>query len=189
MNKNWLVTVGLLVCVVAAITLVAEAAEEEEKDKKKSEFYYATAISGGNMIRLTIIINSYTPDEEVRALAETLKTNGPDALSKALEKTDRGDIAAGDQLGNTINVARTFQTDKGRVIRLLLNRPIGFLEAARRGRSMDYEFSLVELLVDEKGKGSGVMVPAAKILFNKEGQLDIENYGVSPVRVTNVERR
>ncbi|MGH9811918.1 MAG: hypothetical protein ACRD4T_02165, partial [Candidatus Acidiferrales bacterium] len=129
------------------------------------------------------------PDEEVQALAETLKTNGPDALSKALEKTDRGDIAAGDQLGNTINVARTFQTEKGRGIRLLLNRPIAFLEAARRGRSMDYEFSLVELVVDEKGKGSGVMVPAAKVFFNKEGQLEIENYGTSPTRVTNVERR
>jgi len=188
MSKKWQMSVGLLLCCAVA-TLPVQSQEKKDKDKKKNEFYYATAITSGTMVRLTIIINSYTPDEEVRALAETLKTNGPDALSKALEKTDRGDIAAGDQLGNTINVARTFQTDKGRVIRLLLNRPIGFLEAARRGRSMDYEFSLVELLVDEKGKGSGVMVPAAKILFNKEGQLDIENYGVSPVRVTNVERR
>lgn len=188
MNRTWQTTVGLLLCVSAA-ALLAQAAEKDEKEKKKSEFYYATAITGGTMIRLTIIINSYTPDEEVQPLAETLKTNGPEALSKALEKMDRGDIAAGDQLGNTINVARTFQTDKGRVIRLLLNRPIGFLEAARRGRSMDYEFSLVELLVDEKGKGSGVMVPAAKIMFNKEGQLDIENYGTSPVRITSVQRR
>jgi len=188
MSRKWQMSVGLLLCCAVA-TLLAQSDEKKDKDKKKNEFYYATAITSGTMVRLTIIINSYTPDEEVRALAETLKTNGPDALSKALEKTDRGDIAAGDRLGNTINVARTFQTDKGRVIRLLLNRPIGFLEAARRDRSMDYEFSLVELLVDEKGKGSGVMVPAAKILFNKEGQLDIENYGVSPVRVTNVERR
>lgn len=188
MNKKRQMTVGLLLF-LAATTLQAQAAEEKDKEKKKSEFYYATAITGGAMVRLTIIINSYTPDEDVQPLAETLKTNGPDALAKALEKTDRGEIAAGDQLGNTINVARTFQTDKGRVIRLLLNRPIGFLEAARRGRSMEYEFGLVELVVDEKGKGSGVMVPAAKILFTKEGQLDIENYGTSPVRVTNVQRR
>ncbi|MGH9812891.1 MAG: hypothetical protein ACRD4T_07115, partial [Candidatus Acidiferrales bacterium] len=101
MNKNWLVTFGLLLC-IAATTLLVRAAEEKDKGKKKSEFYYATAITSGRMVRLTIIINSYTPDEEVQALAETLKTNGPDALSKALEKTDRGDIAAGDQLGNTI---------------------------------------------------------------------------------------
>jgi hypothetical protein len=188
MNKKWSMTCGLLLC-VAATALLVQAVEEKEKEKKKSEFYYATAIANGNMVRLTIIINSYTPDEEVQTLAETLKTNGPDALAKALEKTDRGQIAAGDQLGNTINVARTFQTDKGRAIRLLLNRPIGFLEAARRGRSMDYEFGLVELVVDEKGKGSGVMVPAAKLFFNEKGELDIENYGISPTRVTNVERR
>lgn len=186
MSRKWVMTVGLLLsCTVA--TLPAQSAEKDKE--KKNEFYYATAIANGNMVRLTIIINSYTPDEDVPPLAETLKTEGPDALAKALEKVDRGDIAAGDQLGNTINVARTFQTDKGRVIRLLLNRPIGFLEAARRGRSMDYEFGLVELIVDEKGKGSGVMVPAAKIMFNKEGQLDIENYGISPVRITNVQRR
>ena len=192
MNKKWQVAVGLFLCCAVA-TLLVQSAESEKDKKKKGETYTATAMvtsgaAGGSMVSLTIYINSYTSDEEVLQLAQTLKDKGPDALAKALDKTERGRLAPVGRVGNDINVSRTFQTEKGRVIRLLMNRPIGFVELRRSGRSTDYEFSLIELLVDEKGKGEGVALAAAKIKFNKENQLEVENYGQSPVRITNVQR-
>ncbi len=191
MNNKWQVMIGLFLCSTAAALLLQSAEAEKEKEKKKSETYSATAIvTGGRsgMVSLTIIINSYTSDEEALQLAEILKTKGPDALAKAVDKTERGRIAPVGRLGNDVNVARSFQTEKGRVIRLLMNRPIGFLELRRGGRSTNYEFGILELLLDEKGEGSGVALGAAKIKFNEKNQLEVENYGTSPIRITNVHR-
>ncbi len=191
MNNKWQVMIGLFLCGAVSSLLLQSAEATKDKEKKKSETYSATAIvtSGvSGMVSLTITIDSYTSDEEALQLAEILKTKGPDALAKAIDKTDRGRIAPVGRLGNDINVARTFQTEKGRVIRLLMDRPIGFLELRRGGRSTDYEFGIVELLLDEKGEGSGVALGAAKIKFNEKNQLEVENYGTSPIRITNVHR-
>ena len=41
----------------------------------------------------------------------------------------------------------------------------------------DYEFGVIQMLVDEKGKGEGSAIAAARIKFDKEGVLIIESYG------------
>ena len=180
----------LVVCVASCLLLQTSAQEKgKEKKKKQREEYTATAIvtgPGASMISFSIMIDSFTPDEEVARLAEILKSQGPDALAKEVDKTQRGRVAAVGRIGNDINVARAFQTEKGRVIRLLSNRPLGFLELRRGGRSVDYEFSIIELILNQKGEGQGVAIGAAKIKFNKENQLEIEQYGTYTTRVTNV---
>jgi len=70
----------------------------------------------------------------------------------------------------------------------VMNRSLGFVELRQGGRSRDYQFSVIELIVNEKGEGEGVALTAAKISFNKENQLEVENYGQSPIRITNVRR-
>lgn len=182
----------LLAVIVASCLLLPASAQEEKKDKKKQrEEYTATAIvtgGGAAMVSLSFLIDSFTPDEEVLKLAEILKSQGPDGLAKAIDKSQRGRIAPVARIGNDINIARSFQTEKGRVIRLVSNRPLGFLELRAGGRSTDYQFSVVELILNEKGEGEGVALAAAKIKFNKDNQLEVENYGRDPIRITNVRR-
>jgi len=181
----------VLVCALGTLLLQATAGEKKDKEKKQREEYNATAlVTGGraSMVSLSILIDSFTPDDEVLKLAEILKSQGPDALAKAIDKTRRGRIAPVGRIGNDINVARSFQTEKGRVIRLVSNRPLGFLELRHGGRSVDYQFSVIELLLNEKGEGQGVAIGAAKIKFNKEGQLEIEQLGTYTTRITNVHR-
>ena len=185
-------SIMLAVMVASCLLLPASAQEEKEKKaKKQREEYSATAIVTGGaagMVSLSIMIDSFTPDEEVLKLAEILKSQGPDALAKAIDKTQRGRIAPVGRIGNDINVARSFQTEKGRVIRLVSNRPLGFLELRRGGRSTDYQFSVLEIIFDEKGEGQGVAIGAAKIKFNKENQLEVEQLGTYTTRITNVRR-
>jgi len=179
----------VLGCTVATLLLPAA---EKEKEKKEREEYSATAIvasgPGASVVSFTIRIDSFTPDEEVLKLAEILKSQGPQELAKAVEKTERGRIAPVGRIGNDINVARSFQTEKGRVIRLFLNRPLGFLELRHAGRSLEYQFSVIELILNDKGEGEGVAVGAAKIRFNEKNELEIESYGQSATRITNVHR-
>jgi len=186
-------SVLLAIIVASCLLLPASAQDEKEKKEKKKqrEEYTATAIvtgPGASMISFSILIDSFTPDEEVLKLAEILKSQGPDALAKAIDKTQRGRIAPVGRIGNDINVARSFQTEKGRVIRLVSNRPLGFMELRRGGRSVDYEFSLIELILDEKGEGQGVAIGAAKIKFNKDNQLEVEQLGTYTTRITNIRR-
>jgi len=191
MKTKWNMIAGLLLC--CAVAALLAQSEDKKKEKKKPEEYSATAIvssggAAGSMVQLSIRIDSLTPDEEVLQLAKILKDQGPDALAKALDKTERGRISPVARVGNDINVARAFQTEKGRLIRLVMNRSLGFIELRQGGRSRDYQFSVIELLVNEKGEGEGVALAAAKISFNKENQLEVENYGQSPIRITNVRR-
>ena len=58
-------------------------------------------------------------------------------------------------------------------------------------RSQDYPFTYIEVILDSAGKGSGTLIPAAKIYFDKEhgNQVDIENFGIYPARLGGVQLR
>jgi hypothetical protein len=59
-------------------------------------------------------------------------------------------------------------------------------ETRNMTRSRDYPFGLAFLEVDSKGKGTGVMYIGCKIKFNKQEQIEIESYGIAPLRLMNV---
>ena len=192
MRKKQTLLLALALALASHLQLPAQEKKEKEQ-KRKPEEYSATAIvtsggAAGSMVQLNIRINSLTPDEEALQYARLLKEQGPDELAKALDKVERGRIAPVARVGNDISIARAFQTEKGRLIRLVMNRSLGFLELRHGGRSTDYQFSVIELLVNEKGEGEGMALAAAKISFNKENQLEVENYGQAPIRITNVRR-
>jgi hypothetical protein len=42
------------------------------------------------------------------------------------------------------------------------------------------------LNVDKTGKGTGTLAPECKIKFNKNSELEIENFGQKPFRLANV---
>jgi hypothetical protein len=64
---------------------------------------------------------------------------------------------------------------------------MSFVELRNQPRSTDYEFLLIEIRLDKDGKGQGKLAGAAKIDFNKESNtVEIENYGIEPVRLTQV---
>ena len=132
-------------------------------------------------------VKEYTSDEEVERLARVLIEEGPDDLRREMEKLDVGWIRIGDRLGYPISIARSFDTPQGRVIRFATDRPIAFIEARNLLRTMDYPFGIIELRLDDKGKGAGRVIAAAQLEFNNEGQLEIESFGLEPFRITSAE--
>jgi len=55
------------------------------------------------------------------------------------------------------------------------------------GRSTDYPFGYLQVKLNEKGEGTGQIMAAAKIKFNKkEGRYEIESYGNQYIKATNV---
>lgn len=138
----------------------------------------------------TLIIDSYTPDNEVMGITRTLKDGGQDALMKSIGSQKRGTIQVGTGLGQDLNAIWVSVGEEGeRRITALSRRWIGVFEARRGTRSVDYPYTYIELFVDENGKGDGGLIPAAKVRTIGDKTIEVENFGIYPARLTNVKRR
>ena len=181
-------TVVALLCAASA-----GAEKKDKKDKKKVEHFAATVMGtggtvGGRSMGVDIRIKEYTSDEEVRRLATILKESGPEALRREMEKLDVGQISPTGRLGTPIAVARSHETENGRIVNIVTARYLSFLELYRSGRSRDYPFGIVSMQLNEKEKGLGNVIVAAKIKFDDENQLIIESLGNQYVQLSNVRK-
>lgn len=186
--KRWAqVVLVLILCATAAAPAGAD-----EKPKSKKEVYSATvyaARGGASSVSITMYIDDYTTDAELHEIVQALKTGGQDAALKAMDKVkpQKGRVAVVGRTGNDVAIIRSRPAGNGkRRVILVSERPMSMFEARQGTRSKDYLFGVIELLLDEKGKGSGSGLTAAKIWFNKKGELEIEHLGIEPVRLMNV---
>jgi len=137
----------------------------------------------------TLTIEGSTSDEDARKFARILKSQGENALLKAIAKEKKGTFALDGQLGHDINTVRTHQNPTGRTYTIVFERWLSFFEVRYGTRSEDYPFTYIELFIDEtKGLG-GTLLPAAKIRFNKKNTIDIENFGIYPAKLMGVRRQ
>jgi hypothetical protein len=146
---------------------------------------------GGNLVSrgFTLTIEGYTPDEEARKFADILKSQGEDALLKAIAKEKRGTFALDGQISHDLNTVRVHQNPSGRTYTIVFERWLSFFELRYGTRSVDYPFTYIELFVDEtKGMG-GTLFAAAKIRFNKQNAIEIENFGTYPAQLMGVKRQ
>ena len=151
---------------------------------------YFGGTRGSSTSTFTLTIDSYTPDDEVLRATAALKDGGQDALLRALGKQTRGRIQLGTNIGRDVNAVWVTTGEEGeRRITALSERWIGFFESRRRSRSMDYPFTYIELFIDEKGKGDGGMIPAARVRHLGDKTIEVENFEIYPARLTNVRRQ
>jgi hypothetical protein len=65
-------------------------------------------------------------------------------------------------------VARKRQQETNTIITIVIARVMPFLELYNNGRSTDYPFGFLQVSLNQEGKGSGQIMAAAKIKFNKK---------------------
>jgi len=138
---------------------------------------------------LDIVIERWSTDEERDRLRGLLIEKGSDALLKALQdiKPRVGYIRSSRSLGWDIQFAREQPIGDGRRVTIATDRPMSFWELRAQPRSVDYDFTLAEIHLTKDGKGEGKLATQAKISWNPETRtVEIENYGIEPVRLTEV---
>jgi hypothetical protein len=186
--KTRLARIGVL----AVIALSSLSFAANAQDKPAAEAYSAVAMGtggsvGGKTAQFDFRITSYTTDEEVQKFAQLVKEKGTDALRSALEKEDKGRVNVVGTTGNQIAVARKRQQGANTVITIVTARSMGFRELYNSGRSVDYPFGYLQVTLNEKGEGTGQIMAAAKIKFDKKkGEYQIESYGNQYIKATNV---
>ena len=196
----------LIVCCVFAVCALgfSAAMPAQEQAKPKREKFGALAylpsgagpamVGAGARVNVDLHVNSYTSDEEAKSMAGLLVNAGPDALLKALEKAkSKGRITLTGRVGfYDLKLIRSHRTETGRRIYAVGDRPVGFLEAYVQNRSMDYPFGIlqIDLKTKENGKeeGEGALIYAAKIKVLEGNSIDVESYGIQPIRLMGVRK-
>jgi hypothetical protein len=198
-------TVFIACCVLAVCALgVSMSVPAQENAKPKKEQFAALAylpsgagpamVGAGAKVNVDLHVDRYTSDEEAKSMAGLLVNAGPDALLKALEKSKTiGRIRLTGRVGfYDLKLIRSHRTQEGRRIYGIGDRPVGFLEAYVNNRSMDYPFGIlqIDLKTDEKGKekGEGALIYSAKIKVLDGNNIDVESYGISPIRLMAVRK-
>ncbi len=148
-------------------------------------------IAGGGASLKEVGIDSWSPEEERKELLAILTEKGQEELVKALREKDQVGymrLQGGRYTSSPVRLSSQGKTKDGkRHIILVTDRPIGLREASRQPSSIDYDLTIIELLVDDKGKGEGAIAPGAKVVVDKEtNRLKIETFQTPPTRLINV---
>ena len=163
-----------------------------QETANQEEAYSAVAMGtggsvGGKSMQFDFRVKRYATDDEIQKFAGLLKEKGPDALRRELEKLDAGRIRPVQSVGNQIAVARKRQDGPDTVITVITARQMPFVELYRNGRTVDYPFGFLQVKINEKGEGTGQIMAAAKIRFDKKkGHYEIESYGNQYIKAVNV---
>jgi len=176
---------AILVFLVSVLCVFAQ-------DRTPPEAYSGVAMGtggsvGGKSMQFDFRITQYTTDQEVQSLAQLVKEKGTDALRRALEKEDKGRIAVVGSTGNQIAVARKRQEGSNTIITIVTARTMPFIELYNNGRTTDYPFGYLQVKLDANGQGTGQIMAAARIRFDKKkGEYQIESFGNQYIKATNV---
>ena len=188
--KLFSVALGSLVVLVASLQLPSYGVDKD--DKPKEEAYSGVAIGtggavGGRSMQFDFRITRYTTDEELEGFAKIVREKGTDALRRELEKPDIGGVNLVGRTSNPIAVARKRQEGADTVITIVTARNMPFIELYKNGRTTDYPFGYMQVRLNEKGVGTGQIMAAARIRFDKKkGNYEIESYGNQYIKATNV---
>lgn len=165
----------------------ARAATPEGRETFTAFAVNFEGVYGASTGTVQISVDRWSTPEERRNLEAVLAEKGADRLLDAVQKMKPvGRISTPGRLGQDLRFAYQVPlASGGRRIIVGLDRHLSFYEASRRPRSADYPFTVLEMRVDENGRGQGKLVVAAQVTGLGE-TIEVENYNNTPVRLTQV---
>ena len=187
--------VGFLTLICASAIGGPMRVERSQSREELAAVAHMPAIAGSQMVGpgatndITISIDSYSTNDEAKAMAAAFTQGQHKALRKALEKaTAKARVAFTGRNGYyEFKLLRTVTTPNGRQIFGVGERAIRFLDAYYSGRSHLEEFGILQLeLTSNNGvaEGSGTLLHKAKIKSLEANSIKLDDNGIEPVRLT-----
>jgi hypothetical protein len=182
---NRVATTALTACLFVFVTgLVATAQSQTPMTIQATAMGTSTQL--GKMYNINIYIEGFSTQEDRKALIDAFNSRGQDGLVEALQDMKpKGRIRfSNGGVGNDIKYIIELPSNNGRRLRLVTDRTLFFGELYGSTRSAEYSVGAIELNLTPDGKGSGTMLPACKLMVNKDKQVEIETYQ-NPWNLTN----
>lgn len=131
---------------------------------------------GTRSMPLTLTVNRFASADEVRQLADVLKSGGQSALLGAIRYRNDGQLNLGAEV-RPISLVFAEETRDGHRIVFLTARRIDISEKQLGEESLGYPFGIAEIEIDGfSGKGEGNLHVAAALSIDSTGHVDIIDY-------------
>ncbi len=182
--QNVLLRTYLLGALIVILVIVATSALGQEKITIQANAR-GTSTQLGNLVPVKIMIDTISGPAEQKALIDAFAKSGHDGMVDALSHMPvKGRISIEGRLGNTVRYIRELPSKNGRRFRLVTDRNLAFGELHAGTRSADYSIGGAEITITADGKGSGTLLPACRLMVNKQKQIEIETFQ-NPWQLTN----
>jgi len=147
-----------------------------------------TSTQMGSQFSVTLNINDYSTQADKQILIDAFQKGGDQGLVNALSKMKAaGHIEVTGTLGYDCSYIQVIPTPTGRKIRFVTNRLLRFGEVYWDTRSTAYNLTAGEFDLNDtdKSKSTGVLYPAAELVIDKQGELQMNLIG-NPYNLVNV---
>jgi hypothetical protein len=158
----------------------------------KSETIDATAMGTstqmGSQFSITLNIYDYSTQADKQILIDAFQKGKDQGLVNALSKMKAaGHIEVTGTLGYDCSYIQMTPTPTGRKIRFVTNRLLRFGEVYWDTRSTAYNLTAGEFDINDtdKSKSTGVLYPAAELVIDKQGELQMNLIG-NPYNLVDV---
>ena len=163
-----------------------------KKENPVQERFEATMnppLSSNN--RLTVAIREFSSDQEVQEIAKTFAEGGEGALEKAFGKVKKGEFRIGNEASMPLMMVTSSAEGSVRRLSLLGKAPTiyvqgfgGSMSTGHRG----YPYTFIQLEVDEKGNGSGMLILYVNLTFDPQGRMSLKPMERQTFRLVNVHK-
>jgi hypothetical protein len=185
-----------IACAIAGLLTLAAAGPvdvaAQAKKKPGPETFNAKASVGSEAGRgdayVTIRIDQWTPEKSIQAMEKALKDGGSAGFVTELRRAPlAGRFEAGQQ-ALSIRWARQRDTATGRVISVVVDKPVYFVGAGVPGAKSKegYDVAVIQLVMDSSGVGEGTIAAAARVKPGGPDGVEIDAYETSPVKLLSV---
>src|SRR5664279_575031 len=176
---NMKVSSKMIGSLLTAVLLMACSLPSFARDKNETiqAQAFGTGTQMGKNIGVTVTIYEFSTEADRQILVEAFQKGQSQGLASALEKMPAvGRIAITGTLGYDLSYIHMIKTPTGRTIRFVTNRQIRFGEAWADSPTQSFNLTMGEFQLNsqDKNKSTGTLAPAAQLIINKEGQLQIE---------------
>ena len=186
MSKRILLNSLCGLCLVACVGLFQAPATVQAQGR---QVINGTVVGiGGNFAGRSrpfrLIVNNYTPPNQVQELNDALQRGGQDELLRTLSKMSAGRIEIGTGVGVPANVIIAEPWGQGGTkLTVFYQRNIAFYELRYGTRSQDYPIGYAEIFLDSNGRGQGTLIGAARIRLRDGNTWEVEDFGAFPARL------
>ncbi len=192
------VSVALLTLIAVPAPATAAEGFALPADLQANVMVTTGAPGGPRSNMLEIRIRDWTTDEvrhqvlgEIQEASARSTRNRNRAVARALRGAPRvGSMNLRAQTSWPFRYSRIMpREDGGHRIILATDRPVSFGEALGNTMAGDFDVTVLELIFDAEGNGSGTMSVGTTVRWNSEKEkLEVTSFSSQPVRLGNVRR-
>jgi hypothetical protein len=148
-----------------------------DKDETIDATAFGTGTQLGQNIGVTLNIYQFSTPADRQVLVQAYEKGQNQGLANALQRMKAvGHVEITGTLGYDCSYIKMTPTPTGRNIVFVTNRKIRFAEAWADSQSMSFDLTagMIEINDQDKSKSTGVLYPAAQLVLDKQGELQLD---------------